>query len=69
MAAASLPQLGSHPAQAVFTRGEWAMALATRKASASEAVPVMRSSTTWETPSPSATICRAREVQTWVSAD
>ena len=68
MAATSRPQLGSEPAQAVLTRGEWAIALATRKASASLAAPSMRSSTTWVTPSPSATICRAREVHTWVSA-
>ena len=66
MAATRRPQLGSQPAQAVLTSGEWAMALATRSASASAAAPSMRSSTTWVTPSPSATIWRASEVQTWV---
>ena len=68
MAAISLPQFGSQPAHAVFTSGECAMALATRKASASFAAPSMRSSTTWETPSPSATIWRASDVQTWFRA-
>src|ERR1035441_643917 len=44
------------------------MALATLSASASLAAPSMRNSTTWDTPSPSATIWRASEVQTWVKA-
>ena len=68
MAAARRPQLGSQPAQAVLTSGEWAMALATRSASASLAAPSMRNSTTCDKPSPSATTWRASEVQTSVSA-
>src|ERR1035437_302884 len=66
MAAISRPQLGSLPAQAVFTRGEWAMALAILSASASVAAPLMCNSTTWVMPSPSATIWRASEVQNCV---
>ena len=45
-----------------------AMALAILRASASSFAPSMRSSTTWVMPSPSATIWRASEVQTWVRA-
>ena len=58
------PQLGSPPASAVLTRGELAMVRATASAARSDCAPRTSISTTRWAPSPSATICSARERQT-----
>src|SRR5258708_4963057 len=67
-AAKTRPQLGSAPAKAVFTRGEVATVSAMRRAASSVLAPRTSISITRCAPSPSATICRAREWQTCSSA-
>src|SRR5271167_2208292 len=63
-AAKMRPQLGSAPAKAVLTSGEVAMVAAIRLAEAGDFAPRTSISITRCAPSPSATICRARERQT-----
>jgi len=67
-AARILPQLGSAPAHAVFTKEDVAIVSATRRASAASRACSMRSRTTCFTPSPSETICSASDWQTSSSA-
>jgi len=68
MAAMRRPQLGSAPAQAVLTRGGVGDCLGDTKGVGVADCAFDVKSTTWVMPSPSATIWRASEVQTWVRA-
>src|SRR5258706_337819 len=67
-AAKTRPQLGSAPANAVFTSGEVATVSAMRRAAASLCAPRTSISITRCAPSPSATICSASEWHTSSSA-
>ena len=60
IAARIRPQLGSDPAQAVFTSGECAIARAISSASSDRRACSIESSMTCFTPSPSVTICSAK---------
>src|SRR5277367_1356426 len=67
-AARMRPQLGSAPAIAVFTSGEFAMVSAICFAARSLGAPRTSISITCRAPSPSSTICRASDRQTSSSA-